>query len=108
VWRAVLGVLSPLVCGGAAYLLRTDYNVFGVLAIVVIYLFRKRKTLSVGLACAVLMEVPALVAMLPVHFYNGKRGIQVKWLFYLFYPAHILLLYLVCWALGLGQVPMPF
>ena len=27
--------------------------------------------------------------------YNGKRGRNMKWLFYIFYPAHI---YLLCWV----------
>jgi len=27
--------------------------------------------------------------------YNGKRGKGLKWLFYIFYPAHLLLIYLL-------------
>lgn len=106
--RVLVSLLVVLICTGAALLLKTDYDVLGVLAIVVLYLFRKRKTLSSGLGCAVLMEIPTFVSMLPVYFYNGKRGINIKWLFYLFYPVHILLLYLLGCMLGLGQVNMIF
>lgn len=106
--RVLLGLLAALLCAGAALLLKTDYDVPGVLAIVALYLLRKRKTLSVGVGCAVLREIPAFISMLPVYFYNGKRGINMKWFFYLFYPAHILLLYLIACALGLGQVNIGF
>ena len=35
-------------------------------------------------------------AVLPLACYNGVRGSAPRWLFYVFYPAHIYLL----WALG--------
>lgn len=65
--------------------------------------------LETGLGCAVLtvmnpIEITAFFVMIPVHMYNGKRGWNIKWLFYAFYPLHILLLYGIACALGLGQV----
>lgn len=35
-------------------------------------------------------------AAIPLALYNGERGSAPRWLFYLFYPTHIYLL----WALG--------
>ena len=35
-------------------------------------------------------------AALPLSCYNGARGSAPRWLFYVFYPAHVYLL----WALG--------
>lgn len=103
-------VLDILILGagmGVAELLKTDYGAMGVLTIAVMYLNRKRKVLSAASGCAILtamnlLEISSFAILLPIHMYNGKRGWNIKWLFYVFYPAHILLLYLIaCW-LGLG------
>ena len=51
-------------------------------------------------------NVTALFAFIPVAFYNGTRGLRVKWLFYIFYPAHLLLLYMVSCVMGLGEIPV--
>lgn len=104
IWRAASCLLIVALCLGAVTLLKTDYDMLGVSAIVVIYLFRQNKTMSVGIGCAVLMEIPAFVSLILIYLYNGQRGRSLKWFFYLFYPVHILVLYLVSCALGLGHV----
>ena len=45
-------------------------------------------------------ENPAPVAFIPIAFYNGKRGGGLKYLFYIFYPAHLLILYIIARAIG--------
>ncbi len=42
-----------------------------------------------------------LVPMGLLGFYNGQRGRGSKWLFYVFYPAHLLLLFLLARLLGI-------
>jgi hypothetical protein len=43
------------------------------------------------------------VAVIPLFFYSGKRGRGNKYFFYVFYPAHIYLFYVIAWFLrGLG------
>lgn len=84
-----------------AFLLRTDYYGFGVLLILLLYIFRNNgelKVLSSGLNFLLLgtSEYPALIAFIPIHFYNGKRGLKInKYVFYAFYPVHLFILYLI-------------
>jgi len=83
-----------------AYLLMTDYSFFGVVLIVIFYVFRgkeKVRDLFAGLVllCNSLVEVTGLLVFIPMHFYNGKRGKQSKYFFYAFYPVHLLILGLV-------------
>lgn len=109
VLRVLLSLLILAAGAGAAQLLKTDYAAVGVLTIAVMYLCRRKKMLEAGLGCAVLtvmnpIEITAFFVMIPVYMYNGKRGWNIKWFFYAFYPLHILLLYGIACALGLGQV----
>jgi hypothetical protein len=40
-----------------------------------------------------------LSAAIPILLYNGRRGWGGKYFFYVFYPAHIYLFYLIAWFL---------
>ncbi len=93
----VLGYLGLIVAGGLiAILLATDYSMYGVVSVSALYLLRKQKQQQViGGALSFAWELPAVLAFIPIWFYNGKRGINLKYLFYAFYPIHLLLLYFV-------------
>jgi hypothetical protein len=41
-------------------------------------------------------------AVIPILLYNGKRGRGGKYFFYLFYPAHIYIFYLIAWFIRPG------
>jgi hypothetical protein len=97
------------VCMGAASFLATDYEAIGVFCIIIFYLYRYNRLMQVVAGCVVFCtwELPALVAFIPIYFYNGKRGLNIKYFFYAFYPVHLLLVYLVAVYIGLGQYTSP-
>lgn len=86
----------------AADLLCTDYGARGVLSIVALYIFRKIKwqQLLAG-SVTFLWEFPAPLGFLPAAVYNGKRGLNMKYFFYAFYPIHLFCLYLAAYFCGL-------
>ncbi len=93
----IISLLSFLV----ADLLRTDYGGVGVLMILCFYLFRNDmlwKTISVLFINIALMggiQTFAVLALIPIYLYNGRQGKKIKWLFYGFYPIHLLVLFLI-------------
>lgn len=95
-------------CWLAQYVLKCDYGIGGILAIVILYVFREHRMTGFTLAVITLgifagvIELAALLMLIPLHFYNGTRGRQMKYFFYAFYPVHLLILALICYALGLG------
>ncbi|MCR5249785.1 MAG: conjugal transfer protein TraX [Lachnospiraceae bacterium] len=100
IFKALL--YAGLIAAGCllAELLKTDYHAPGVLAICVMYLFRRRPWIGMILLVLPLLitstrEFYALAAVIPVSLYNGKRGRQAKYFFYAFYPVHLFLLYLI-------------
>ncbi len=105
VWMAVSLFVTMLL----AQLLQTDYGAVGVLVIALMYIYRSSRMKSLTLSCAVLSvmsisEMTAFLAVIPASLYNGKRGLKLKYFFYVFYPAHLLILYLIAVAMGLGGV----
>ena len=93
-------------CMAAAEFLKTDYAAIGVMCIVLLYVFRFKKSYQIMAGCfAFLWELTAPLAFIPIGLYNGKRGWNIKYFFYLFYPMHLLLLYLLSTALGVVSYP---
>lgn len=92
-----------------ANVLKTDYSGMGVLTIVLMYVFRKNKVHSMLAGCITLTvmsltEATAFFTLIPVAKYNGERGLKMKYFFYAFYPVHLLLLWLVALAMGMGWI----
>lgn len=87
-----MALLFPLLSGIAAEILRTDYSFYGILLITVLYVFRGvpwKRNLAAAALC--IWEMTAVLALIPMQLYNGKRGLPLKYVFYMVYPLHLLL-----------------
>lgn len=93
-FHRVLAAAAALACVALAWLGKTDYGGWGVALIVVLYLLRDKPlwrnlAAAAALAAANLLEVFGYFDFLLFRSYNGERGRQPKYLFYVFYPLHI-------------------
>lgn len=92
-------LLLALSFGGLAHFLHVDYGLLGILCIAAMYHFRFVPTSAMGAGCICLnltLAMPgAFFALLPISAYDKTRGKQNKYLSYLFYPGHLLALFLL-------------
>lgn len=85
----------------AAQLLNTDYGSFGVMLVYVYYMLRdnylEKHAFSTvfQIVCATGIQRYSAFSTIPLMLYNGKKGHGLKYMFYVFYPAHLLVLYLI-------------
>ena len=114
-WEPILGRILTLSAGlivivgfgaFAEMVLHTDYGLGGIVAIAVLYLLREQKMIAFAGCVMVLtvitgdIEILALAMLYPIMQYDGTRGKNMKYIFYAFYPAHLLILALICIGLG--------
>ena len=98
--KTALGVCAVAATSVLSILLRADYTFFAVIAVFLFYVLRKKHPLfraSVGVAFLSLTRTVGYYcatgfSFIPLAMYNGKKGKGLKWLFYFFYPGHLLLL----------------
>lgn len=91
-WIAQMGI--ALTGCLAAFALNTDYSYYGIVLVLIFYYCRHNRLLAcvIGYIWFTFEPwcFPAFIALL---FYNGKRGVSLKYFFYAFYPVHLLVLY---------------
>lgn len=94
IFRQILAVLALLGFLLLADWLNTDYGSVGVAVVFVFYQLRNHRLPAAVLACAALLfvdkiEIWGALSIIPILLYNGKRGRQMKYFFYVFYPLHL-------------------
>lgn len=98
-WSLMAAAVLPGIW--AAETLHFDYGEHGIITIMVLYFFRYYRSLQLTAgALTFLWSWRAMLGFLPVALYNGKRGRQIKYVFYIFYPSHLLLFYAVARLVG--------
>ncbi len=103
VWRTALGTLAVLAMAALALLVKADYTIFAVIAVFLFYVLKDCRPIvrdGVGVGFLALTRTVGYycttgLSLLPLLLYNGRRGRGLKWLFYLFYPGHLLMLALL-------------
>ena len=97
---AVVTVILPTLLSNIGFVI--DYGFMGVLVPVLVYFAGENKLLAMLTGLLVLsassggIEWYSLFALIPLALYNGKRGKwKLKYLFYVYYPAHLFLIYVV-------------
>ena len=112
-----LGTLFAILICVIAHFIQVDYGYYGIAVIFVFYVFNKFWPNKKSLMCLAfilitilkylpnIISYPSLyiyyigyilftcISLVPICMYNGKQGPKVKYLFYAFYPVHLLLLY---------------
>lgn len=99
-----------------AKVINVDYSYIGVLFIIMMYVLRKNNVsmllalslsfvfmslepiLGKGFNPIYLLSLFAIFSVVPIYFYNGKKGKMPKVAqmgFYLFYPIHLIVLYVI-------------
>lgn len=107
-WNSLTKIVFEAVAAAlgmaAAAALRTDYAALGVVCIMLLYIFRKNKKHQIFAGCvSFAWEFTAPIAFVPIALYNGKRGWNIKYFFYAFYPLHLLIIWMISAALGMGD-----
>lgn len=96
-------ILCILAACVLAVLARLDYSYIGILFIAVLYFFRTNKKMQILFGCIIFLStnIAALLAFVPIGMYNGHniRNKKFQYFFYLFYPVHLLVLYLISLAM---------
>lgn len=84
-----------------AWFLSTDYSMLGILIIIAFYVGHGNIIQIAISICIVTLylgntfQLYSLLALIPIYLYNGKKGPSMRYVFYVFYPAHMLILYVM-------------
>lgn len=103
VWRTMLGALAVVAMAVVAMLVKADYTMFAVASVFLFYVFKDVNPFIRPVPGVAFLAITRTMgyysttglSIVPLMLYNGKKGKDLKWLFYAFYPGHLLLLYLL-------------
>ncbi len=96
-----MAVICGFVLG--SILLHLDHSVGSVALVMTWFILKDKAPLVADIAAAAVqlllnsvgVYLWGILGFIPIFLYDGKRGKGLKWLFYIFYPAHMLAIYLI-------------
>lgn len=106
-----LGFLFFILTSILAEFLDFDYGWFGIAIIFIFYIFKSKKIyMNLFFILAVFINyfyefakssrteyliilMCCILSLIPINLYNGKKGKNIKYLLYIFYPLHLIILY---------------
>ncbi len=100
----ILSFLSIIACFLLTYVVNIDYGFIGIMMSVILYLAdTKEKKLIIATTILLFMSLNisglqrySLLSIPLLALYNGKRGkLNLKYLFYIYYPLHLAVIYLI-------------
>lgn len=109
----LLGFLFVILSAVLAQILHFDYGWFGIAIIFIFYIFKQEKTymnIFFGVTTFInylyyfaktsrieylLIFLFCTLSLIPINLYNGKKGKSIKYFLYVFYPLHLIVLYLI-------------
>ena len=91
-WYSISIVIVGISCA-VAMALSLDYDYHAIIVAYIFYIFYDKPILGAGLGyLSIIKELYSCLGFAMTVTYNGERGKQNKWINYLFYPVHILIL----------------
>lgn len=119
IFKGILKILSFFLIGTIGFV---DYGLTGILTIIIFYIFRNFKFAWFGQLISLILlyiiffkgqsvilnilnfeyylplQSIGILSLIPIWLYNNQKGIKSKklqYMFYLFYPVHMLVIYLI-------------
>lgn len=98
--QLMIVILSTII----AYFFNIGYSIGGIFLITTLYLFKENLVLCVlGVISSIFLitltfgwtQLFSLIAFIIIYFSNGKKSNINKYFFYIYYPSHLLILWLV-------------
>lgn len=125
-YNKFVGICSLLALGILAEVCNFDYGFYGVFIVFVFYLLHNKKQyMALVFVLSVIAKyginlikysIPfynlflgntysmctyfTCLSIIPILFYNGKKGKDVKYLFYIFYPLHLFILAMISYLVS--------
>ena len=107
-----LGIIIVILFSIIAHFSHFDYGWFGIATIFIFYIFKEKKLLMYLFFCIVVfinyfynyitsLRIEYLfiiffcsLSLIPINLYNEKKGKDMKYFLYVFYPLHLIVFYL--------------
>lgn len=99
-------IIDILLAMWTAQMIGSDYGYKGILLILIYHLAKNCQAVKLILGTSwnflwnASIQGYGALASIPIMMYNGKKGRNMKYLFYVFYPVHLLILFFVSYILN--------